>query len=213
MNSLQEVFSIMFPQKLVADSSHGLSTLNTFQNVVQKGERELEESCSDNPDLFNEIKTLVSAQFSSIDKYMEEFIDESSNLFFFNSTADVQELAMIMAQDVKKSILDCAIKYVESLQFNGSLNEGDDPTYSQKEGSDYSPSTHQVKKKRPNLPSQAKAILSDWFRNHVDNPYPNQIEKQELSNRTGLSLQKVDNWFINERSRKWDNYRKRELRN
>ena len=213
MNSLQEVFSIMFPQKLVADSSHGLSTLNTFQNVVQKGERELEESCSDNPNLFNEIKTLVSAQFSSIDKYMEEFIDESSNLFFFNSTADVQELAMIMAQDVKKSILDCAIKYVESLQFNGSLNEGDDPTYSQKEGSDYSPSTHQVKKKRPNLPSQAKAILSDWFRNHVDNPYPNQIEKQELSNRTGLSLQKVDNWFINERSRKWDNYRKRELRN
>ena len=75
MNSLQEVFSIMFPQKLVADSSHGLSTLNTFQNVVQKGERELEESCSDNPDLFNEIKTLVSAQFSSSDKYMEEFID------------------------------------------------------------------------------------------------------------------------------------------
>ena len=213
MNSLQEVFSIMFPQKLVADSNHGLPTLDTFQNVVQKGEQELEESCGDNPDLFSEIKSLVTAQFNSIDKYMEEFIEDSSNMFFFNSTGDAQELAMIMAQDVKKSILDCAIKYVENLQFNGTLNERDDPTYSQKEGSDYSPGTHQVKKKRPNLPSQAKAILSDWFRNHVDNPYPNQIEKQELSNRTGLTLQKVDNWFINERSRKWDNYRKRELKN
>ena len=125
MNSLQDVFSIIFPQKLVADSNHGLPTLNTFQNVVQKGERELEETCSDNPDLLHEIQSLVSAQFDSIDKYMEEFIDDSSNLFFFNSAADVQELTMIMAQDVKKSILDCAIKYVENLQFNGPLTEAD----------------------------------------------------------------------------------------
>lgn len=72
-----------------------------------------------------------------------------------------------------------------------------------------SSSSHQTKKRRPNLPSHAKSILSEWFQCHVDHPYPSQNEKQDLSLRTGLSIQKVDNWFINERSRKWSSYRRK----
>ena len=43
----------------------------------------------------------------------------------------------------------------------------------------------------------------------VSYPYPKVHEKERLSYQTGLSIKKVENWFINERSRKWHLYRKK----
>ena len=64
-------------------------------------------------------------------------------------------------------------------------------------------------KARPNIPKEEKRILSKWFEEHVSYPYPKVREKERLSYQTGLSIKKVENWFINERSRKWHLYRKK----
>ena len=64
------------------------------------------------------------------------------------------------------------------------------------------------KRQRPNISKEARTILSEWFKQNVTKPYPKQQEKEQLSLQTGLSLKTVDNWFINERSRKWHLYNK-----
>ena len=173
---------------------------------------ELEEMCLTNKDELLELREKVLSKFRLIDQLVSAFLRDVNELLLFESPADAQELVTIMALDVKKTILDNALQYAMSMPVysdSSQLGEKDDPTYTQADVSDYTPSTQQTKKKRPNLPSHAKSILSEWFQNHVDHPYPTQAEKQELSSKTGLSLQKVDNWFINERSRKWGSYRRK----
>ena len=121
---------------------------------------------------------------------------------------DANELIRITVLDIKQAILDYATLYMERCLMKRSLaNEQETEEY-QPEAQEYTPPGN-GKKKRPNLPAHAKDILSSWFSHHVEHPYPTQSEKVELSERTGLSLQKVDNWFINERSRKWQSYRRK----
>jgi len=43
--------------------------------------------------------------------------------------------------------------------------------------------------------------LNLWFFNHLEDPYPNEEEKEILSNQTGLSIRQVNNWFGNRRMR------------
>lgn len=63
-------------------------------------------------------------------------------------------------------------------------------------------------KTRPNIPRRARDILEAWFRVNVDSPYPRSPDKERLCILTGLPLKKIDNWFINERSRKWHLYKR-----
>lgn len=51
------------------------------------------------------------------------------------------------------------------------------------------------------IPSNAKAILEKWMYEHRLYCYPTKEEKGALSLQTGLSLQKISNWFINSRRR------------
>lgn len=51
------------------------------------------------------------------------------------------------------------------------------------------------------IPSNAKAILEKWMYEHRLYCYPTKLEKQALSYDTGLSVQKISNWFINSRRR------------
>lgn len=51
------------------------------------------------------------------------------------------------------------------------------------------------------IPSNAKLILEKWMYEHRLYCYPTKAEKQALSLETGLSLQKISNWFINSRRR------------
>jgi len=65
---------------------------------------------------------------------------------------------------------------------------------------------HQNKnKKSRSLPQQAKDILYKWlFSNeHFSDPFPSKEEKQELANRTGLTLNQINTWFTNARRRSW----------
>ncbi|TEY44660.1 hypothetical protein BOTCAL_0348g00050 [Botryotinia calthae] len=58
------------------------------------------------------------------------------------------------------------------------------------------------RKRRGNLPKPTTDILTTWFINHLEHPYPNEEEKQLLMRQTNLQLNQISNWFINARRRK-----------
>merc|ERR1711865_254476 len=61
---------------------------------------------------------------------------------------------------------------------------------------------HLRRRKRRNLPREAANILNEWYTSHEDNPYPNEIEKRDLAQRTDLKVTQVATWFVNARARK-----------
>jgi len=57
------------------------------------------------------------------------------------------------------------------------------------------------KKRKRMIPPEAVRVMKDWLMAHKEHPYPSPEEKQHFVERTGLSLQQVDYWFINARRR------------
>ncbi|CAI5760180.1 unnamed protein product [Candida verbasci] len=55
---------------------------------------------------------------------------------------------------------------------------------------------------RNNLPKEITYILLRWLHDHINHPYPNSFEKNQLMMATGLNQQQLSNWFINARRRK-----------
>lgn len=49
------------------------------------------------------------------------------------------------------------------------------------------------------ISSAAKSILEKWMYEHRVYCYPTKAEKYALAQETGLSVQKISNWFINSR--------------
>ena len=45
--------------------------------------------------------------------------------------------------------------------------------------------------------------LTEWLLKHSKNPYPSMEDKAALADKSGLSTQQVQNWFINMRKRHW----------
>lgn len=63
--------------------------------------------------------------------------------------------------------------------------------------------TTEIKRKtRNNLPKETTYILLKWLNDHLNHPYPNSFEKNQLMVSTGLNQQQLSNWFINARRRK-----------
>lgn len=58
------------------------------------------------------------------------------------------------------------------------------------------------RKTRNNLPKETTYILINWLNDHLNHPYPNLFEKNQLMASTGLNHQQLLNWFINARRRK-----------
>jgi hypothetical protein len=56
-----------------------------------------------------------------------------------------------------------------------------------------------IKKKRVPHPFQSKKILEEWFNNNIQSPYPNDQIKHELVESTNLSMNQINNWFMNKR--------------
>lgn len=48
---------------------------------------------------------------------------------------------------------------------------------------------------------RATKLLKDWLAAHVTHPYPNEHEKQKLSEATGMSIRQISYWFVNARRR------------
>jgi len=59
---------------------------------------------------------------------------------------------------------------------------------------------HQRKKRRA-LPKKAAESLSNWFFEHLNDPYPSEEEKSILAAQGGLTITQVNNWFGNKRIR------------
>ena len=51
------------------------------------------------------------------------------------------------------------------------------------------------------LPVDAKRILSQWYDQHVDHPYPSKMQKSELAMACNLSVRQVSGWFGNTRAK------------
>lgn len=208
MSLFQEGFQKMFPETILSDSRCGGNTLETYQNNVNTSYQQLCSLCSENNEFYTTVHNMVTQKYSVLDKLADNFASNSKDMMIFQSEEDAKELIQIVLLDVKKVILDKALSVIEERKASLQQAKKERHRSIEREISDYTP-TSSTKKKRPNLPVHAKDILSTWFREHVDHPYPTQSEKMELSELTGLSLQKVDNWFINERSRKWQTYRQK----
>jgi hypothetical protein len=58
-----------------------------------------------------------------------------------------------------------------------------------------------TKKKRKALPKKAAEVLSNWFFEHLNDPYPSEEEKSMLAAAGGLTITQVNNWFGNKRIR------------
>ena len=58
-----------------------------------------------------------------------------------------------------------------------------------------------VKQKRVRLSQRNTLILREWLLEHADNPFPTDSEKDVLCLRTGLTLSKLNTWFVNSRRR------------
>ena len=210
MSLLKNGYSTLFPEGLRADSTNGNNVFCAFQESVQQCYDHFEDLCASNSDAFPSLSEEVDKTFAFLEAMADKFVDKSERSMLFRSKDDASELVLITVLDIKRAILDFAVAYMEESLISQSSNRRSDNDNEdlQQDNSDYIPSSN-GKKKRPNLPAYAKDILSSWFSNHVEHPYPTQAEKVELSEKTGLSLQKVDNWFINERSRKWQTYRRK----
>lgn len=63
-------------------------------------------------------------------------------------------------------------------------------------------SSNEKRKTRNNLPKETTYILLKWLNDHLNHPYPNNFEKNQLMSTTGLNQQQLSNWFINARRRK-----------
>lgn len=51
------------------------------------------------------------------------------------------------------------------------------------------------------LRPRATKMLTQWFENHLDHPYPTDAEKQLLAVQSGVTVEQVTTWFSNKRSR------------
>ncbi|KAK1936691.1 Homeobox protein 4 [Phytophthora citrophthora] len=58
-------------------------------------------------------------------------------------------------------------------------------------------------KKRSSLSKKSKKLMQDWFEHNLHHPYPTEEEKEWLAREGGITLEQVNNWFINTRGRKW----------
>jgi len=58
-------------------------------------------------------------------------------------------------------------------------------------------------KERPQLKAETVVILKEWLLSpdHMDNPYPNQLETENLMEKTGLDKAQLKHWFNNARKR------------
>ncbi|KNE67724.1 hypothetical protein AMAG_12455 [Allomyces macrogynus ATCC 38327] len=57
------------------------------------------------------------------------------------------------------------------------------------------------RRRRFNLPAEARATLLAWVDEHREHPYPTRAEKEGLVAATGLTLAQLGTWFVNHRRR------------
>jgi hypothetical protein len=62
-------------------------------------------------------------------------------------------------------------------------------------------SDEEERKHKPMMNRHAQDILTAWLKTHLEHPYPDDDEKDELLARTGITVLQMNNWFVNARRR------------
>ena len=58
--------------------------------------------------------------------------------------------------------------------------------------------------RRYSLGVEARRVLKSWVDDHLDDPYPNVHEKNQMAHAAGLTIKQVNDWFTNYRKRHWE---------
>lgn len=58
-----------------------------------------------------------------------------------------------------------------------------------------------VVKPRPLLSKRAVKLMEDWYKEHLEHPYPNSSAIEELAEAGKISIEQVKKWFANKRNR------------
>lgn len=158
------------------------------------------------PSIKDGLETAANTLMTDLYKYCCDFSRGLAETHLFESEEDMQCIMDLY-------YLDCLIGtlkvFIEDFYFRYVMRDPGDELRipkSHRGGGRSGKRNSRSRKARPNLPHEAKEILTEWFAEHVLDPYPKQADKEFLSQKTGLPLKQIDNWFINERSRKWHTY-------
>lgn len=159
----------------------------------------------------------VEELFTQVKQSCIEFSRNMDTLQLFETEADMEGFLRMMYMDCLNRSLESVVEMYEMymdrwLQFSSSSEQAyiQMPVVKAKARSRL---RSKEPKTRPNISREARDVLSKWFGENVDNPYPKAQDKEKLSELTGLTVKKVENWFINERSRKWHLYSRSAVRN
>lgn len=58
-----------------------------------------------------------------------------------------------------------------------------------------------IMSKRSNYPKKVTKFFKEWLKKNKHNPYPSESEKIYFTEKTGLDLNQINNWFVNARRR------------
>lgn len=202
MNWVQYTFPSILPLRDEDDESQ----VDGWMGELNKMMEQLRLICVICPPLEAPLRTSVDTLFTCVFQRCFDFYCGSEEIRLFESKDDLLSL-------LDDYYLDCIVGslkiFVEDFYSRHShweerIQEEVANSHTQERRSSRKQSG--TRKSRPNLPREAKEILMKWFGDHVMDPYPKLVDKELLSEKTGLPLKNIENWFINERSRKWHTY-------
>ena len=173
--------------------------LNEYDSIMEQ----FESMCACDPNFGAVIQALFSSLCETVMENCFEFSYGLECMSLFVSEEDVNNLMEIIWLD---AVVGTCIKFMEDVLECVKLWRSQVQVSNQAKKNTLSKKTES--KTRPNIPRKARDILEAWFRDNVDSPYPKLHDKERLCMQTGLSMKKIDNWFINERSRKWHLYKR-----
>ncbi|EPR79522.1 TALE homeodomain protein [Spraguea lophii 42_110] len=141
----------------------------------------------------------------SFDEILRLFIDFSHGIitqdYFLKTLSDIDFNFLEINEDNTAKILGVweMIKYLEEKIFLEDFIN--DIKILKKSYFEKIESLSKIKFKKNIFSREIIKILKKWFNENINYPYPSEIEKQNLSCVTGLTLTQIKNWFINARRR------------
>ncbi len=136
---------------------------------------------------FYELKMAEIAQREAT--YLSEYHDETTPLL----TAD--QLSMHTDASLRRVLLEAQVRHkFKDLRFK--MKQEITQTILSLRGQ-HVDTGHRRRRLRP----KATKLMTQWFEDHLDNPYPSEHEKRVLASQCDVTAEQVSNWFSNKRCR------------
>ena len=204
ISSTLSLIDFLFQIRYLSDDDSEQQLLPQWLGEYDNHYFEIMKVCSSDPKFGEVFQRALNTLCQDVLRKCFDFYYESDNMRLFVSDTDTIYLMDMLYLDAIVGTMD---KFLEAF-FEYYNTWKDHPKVIVQRHVKVNPAKKVESKSRPNIPREARNILEAWFRANVDNPYPKARDKEHLCTQTGLTIKKVDNWFINERSRKWHLYKK-----